>query len=258
MFHASSRGNITLWPRLEIGKSSEKPWRRPRMAACAREIIAVILAHPSAFAKSFHDALDSVCHSGMIPRMKHEESHRPEPFKVERLSTFTDGVFSIVMTLLVLEVQVPILSGVNDLPHALFAMWPVFLSYIASFINLGIYWVGQYNQFHYIRMTDRVAIWQQLLFLLFVSFVPFSTAFLGHYPEAQLSYLVYGANVTLIGLISYRQWCYATLHHRLVRHDIPKTLVTYVKYRILFAPVVCCFAMALSTFSIPLSLVLYL
>jgi uncharacterized membrane protein len=190
--------------------------------------------------------------------MAEHESHKVEPFGIERLSTFTDGVFAIVMTLLILEVQVPILTHTGDLSHALIAMWPVFLSYVASFINLGIYWVGQYNQFHYIRMTDRVAIWQQLLFLLFVSFVPFSTAFLGHYPAEQISYLVYGANVTLIGLISYRQWCYATLHHRLVRHSIPKNLVRYVKYRILFAPVVCCFAMAASAFSIPLSLVLYL
>ena len=175
----------------------------------------------------------------------------------DRLEALTDGVFSIAMTLLVLELRVPLPSEAAQIGPVLFAMWPIFLGYLASFVNLGIYWVGQNNQFHYIRYTDRLFLWMHLCFLFFVTLIPFSTAILGRYPNEQLSYIVYGLNLVFIGSVTYSEWCYATHYHRLVLHTTKDEVVAYVKRRIILAPIVCLIAMLLSYINIVLSLLLF-
>lgn len=162
------------------------------------------------------------------------------------------------MTILVLELHIPLPGEASELGPILRDMWPVFLSYVASFINLGIYWVGQNNQFHYVRYTDRILLWLHLFFLLFVTILPFSTALLGRYPSDQLSEIVYGTNLVLIGFLSYTEWWYATLHHRLVVHDIKQDVIDSVKRRILFAPLVSIVAILLSFLSVRFSVLLYI
>jgi uncharacterized membrane protein len=103
-----------------------------------------------------------------------------------------------------------------------------------------------------------VYLWMHLFFLLFVTLVPFSTAIMGRYPDEQLSYIVYGCNLLATGCISYFTWGYATQHHRLVRHDIQPEIVSIVKSRILFAPILSICAILLSFVTIRSSLFLYM
>lgn len=98
-----------------------------------------------------------------------------------RLETLADGVFAIVMTLLVFELRIPELPGAAaaDLWAAVVLLGPSLLSFIVSFLVLGVYWVGHHSQFQHIRRADQTLLWLNILFLMCVSLVPFSAGMLG-------------------------------------------------------------------------------
>jgi uncharacterized membrane protein len=113
-----------------------------------------------------------------------------------RIEALTDGVFAVAMTLLVLDIKVPELEpplATAELPLKLLALWPKFLSYLISFVILGIYWVGHHIQLSFIRRADRPLLWINILFLLWVALVPFSTALLSEYAKTRVAIAVCGA-----------------------------------------------------------------
>jgi uncharacterized membrane protein len=179
--------------------------------------------------------------------------------KPNRLEALQDGVFAIVMTLLVLELKIPEdLHGDGELWAYMRDLWPVFFSYVVTFVNLGVFWVGQHAQYHFIKYSDRAVLWINIAFLLLVSLLPFSTALLGRYGNDQVPCILYGLNVIAIGLASFWHWCYASHHHRLTSHDVSAGLTRGIKRRILVAPCVSVIAILASFLSPMLSLVLYL
>ncbi len=182
----------------------------------------------------------------------------PEPIKPNRIEALQDGVFAIVMTILVLEIKIPEVGTMHDLRVELMKQWPMFLAYFVTFINIGIYWVGQHLQYHYIKRTDRVLLWINICFLMFLSLLPFNTALMSHYGSWQLPYILYGLNLIAIGLLSYSNWCYATYYHRLTDHTVSLELIRGVKRRILVAPAFALLAVLASFFSIVPSLILYI
>jgi len=98
----------------------------------------------------------------------------------QRVDAISDGVFAVAMTLLVLDIKVPIAETIGteaELAGAFFALMPKFLVYFLSFMTVGIFWTGQSTQSKYIERSNRNLNWITLLFLLFVSLLPFSTAF---------------------------------------------------------------------------------
>jgi uncharacterized membrane protein len=105
------------------------------------------------------------------------------------------------------------------------------------------------------RRADRPLLWINILFLLWVALVPFSTALLGEYPKAWLAIGIYRAN--LIGLTLALHWWYATAESRHVDPDIHPGLVRGAMYRTLMAPIVYLIAIALSFFNVEVSLILY-
>jgi uncharacterized membrane protein len=175
-----------------------------------------------------------------------------------RIEALHDGVFAIVMTLLVLEMKIPEVETASALQQELLKLLPIFTAYIVTFVNLGIYWVGFHILFSYIERSDRVFAWINVLFLLLISLLPFSTGLLGQYPAWQIPDMLYGIHLIAIGLVMYAIWCYATQHHRLTAHTIDNALVHNVKTRILVAPVAAVVAIALSFWWITGSLVIYL
>ena len=139
-----------------------------------------------------------------------------------RIETLTDGIFAVVMTLLVLNISVPQISSHSadivgtELLKRLFDLWPKILGYAISFLILAIYWSGHHRQFYYIKHSDRVLVWINIMFLMSIALLPFSTSLLGEYREQQISILVYGGNSIIIAGLLYMQWRYATSHNRLV------------------------------------------
>src|ERR1043166_9432588 len=130
-----------------------------------------------------------------------------------RIEALSDGIFAIAMTLLVLEFHVPSLPAdapnVEVLP-AMLALWPKFLSYVVAFVSLGFFWVGHHVMYHIIRRADRVLLWLNIVFFMFVSFLPFSTSVLNAFPEAFIAPLFFGANLTTIGWVLFSHWTSAS------------------------------------------------
>ena len=164
------------------------------------------------------------------------------------------------MTLLVLDIRVPELQpplDISQLAVRLLALWRKFVSYTISFVILGVYWVGHHIQLSFIRRVDRPLLWINLLFLLWVALVPFSTALLSEYPTARIATTVYGLNLIAIGLtLALHSW-YATVETRHVDADIHPGLVREALLRTLTAPAVYVVAIAVSFFRPELSLILY-
>ena len=177
-----------------------------------------------------------------------------------RIEALTDGVFAVAMTLLVLDIKVPELQtplDISQLPVRLVALWPKFLSYAISFIILGVYWVGHHIQLSFIRRADRPLLWINLLFLLWVALVPFSTALLSEYPTSRTAIAVYGLNLIAIGLTLALHWWYATVEARHVDADIHPRLVRGALLRTLMAPALYVIAIAISFIRAELSLLIY-
>jgi len=93
-----------------------------------------------------------------------------------RIEAFSDGVFAIIITLLVLEIHVPQVQDKDisaALEHSLLAMTPKFLSYVLSFVIVCIWWVAHHHLFHVLKRSDRGLLWLNSLFLLWLAFIPF-------------------------------------------------------------------------------------
>jgi uncharacterized membrane protein len=166
-----------------------------------------------------------------------------------RIEALTDGIFAVAMTLLVLDIKVPEIDDFSQLPRELQTLWPKVLSYAISFVMLGIYWVGHHNQFHLIRGADRALLWINILFLMTISFVPFSTALLSAYPQQQIALTVYGGSLVAIGMILYGHWAYATHGHRLIDIHVDPRIVRSASKRILIGPAMFGGAIFVSIFS---------
>lgn len=163
------------------------------------------------------------------------------------------------MTILVLGLHVPQL---NVPESSLFAeivdLWPSILIYALSFVTLGLFWVGHHTQFHYVRNTDRVLLWINILFLLSIGFIPFSTSLLGDYPWPPTAVRFYGGNLIANGLLLYTTWWYVTSGHRLVEKTLDPHIVTTVKKRILVGPAVFSLGILVSFFDTRVSVILYM
>ena len=178
-----------------------------------------------------------------------------------RIETLTDGVFAIVMTILVLEIAVPQLShseAAIELPKQLLKLWPMILSYGTSFIILGFFWIAHDYQFHYIKRANRTFLWITIFYLMFIAFVPFSTSLIGEYGDQQISVIIYGINISIVGFWEFIRWQYATKDHRLVDSNLDPTFLTIMSKRFLLGPTIYLIAVAISFVSTQVSLVLFI
>jgi uncharacterized membrane protein len=132
--------------------------------------------------------------------------------KIERIEAISDGVCAIALTLLILDIKVPISESIHsekDLLHAVFALKPKFLSYFLSFMTIGIFWTGLSVVYSFVGRSDRHLNWLALFSLLFVSMLPFTTAFLSEHFHFRISVALYWLNLLFIGLALNLQWEYA-------------------------------------------------
>ncbi|ESX67684.1 MULTISPECIES: TMEM175 family protein [unclassified Mesorhizobium] len=113
-----------------------------------------------------------------------------------RVEAFTDGVVAIIITIMVLELKVP--HGEDF--SALAPLWPIFLSYVLSFINVGIYWNNLHNMFHTVQRVDGRVLWANLNLLFWLSLMPATTAFMGENHFAPVPVAVYGVDLALCAI----------------------------------------------------------
>lgn len=178
-----------------------------------------------------------------------------------RIANLSDGLFSIVFTLLVLELTVPTIAAdraAAELPLALYHTLPKLAGYVMSFVVIGIYWVGQHNMLIHIKRHDRVLMWLNLLFLLCVGFMPFPVGLVVEYGHEQISVVVYAAVLVATGLSLDLMWAYATHKHRLVDAQMDRDLITFVHRRVLLAPALYLMAIVVSFVSIDLAKLVFI
>ncbi len=156
---------------------------------------------------------------------------------LQRLAGLSDGLFAVAMTLLVLDLRVPVLASVHgerDLGQAMVALAPRLLMYLMSFATLGIFWIGQQTQLNHLHRGDRELAWIHLGFLFAVSLMPFSTTLIAEFLAYRTALLLYWGNILLLGALLYAGWKHAG-HAGLVRSDITADLACAVERRILIA-----------------------
>jgi uncharacterized membrane protein len=127
-----------------------------------------------------------------------------------RVLALTDGVFAIIITLLVLEVHVPELTKGQSLNQALAEVRPSLTAFVISFILAGMYWVGHRDLFALIRRTDRGLVWLNILYLLPLCLLPFAAGMLGHYDQEPVALRIYGLLLVAIAVMRVVIWLYAT------------------------------------------------
>ena len=130
---------------------------------------------------------------------------------IERIGALSDGLFAIAMTLIVLEIRVPVLADHTDagLWAALGQLAPRFVTYLLSFLTLGIFWNGQQTQLSYIDRGNRDLAWLELLFLAIIALFPFTTSVLAENIDLRLALGLYWLTIFLSGSALYAIWAYA-------------------------------------------------
>jgi len=127
------------------------------------------------------------------------------------MEAFSDGVFAIAITLLVLDLRVPEV-GDGSLAHALVRQWPADASYAVSFLTIGIIWINHHGLMRHIDRCDRVLLSLNIFLLMMVAVVPYPTALISHYarsPNATAAAVYYGAVMVTMALVFNAIWHYA-------------------------------------------------
>ncbi len=156
---------------------------------------------------------------------------------VERLAALSDGVFAVAMTLLVLDLRVPAAEAVHnhhDLWRSVVALSPRLLTYMMSFLTLGIFWVGQQTQLNHLARSDRSLTWIHLAFLFAITMMPFSTTLLAEFIAYRLAVVVYWLNILWLGVTLYASWVCA-LGTGLVKDDMPPEFPRAFQRRVIIA-----------------------
>lgn len=131
-----------------------------------------------------------------------------------RLEAFSDGVFAIVITLLILDIRFPDVPYIQII-EALSSVVPRILAYVLSFIIIGLYWVSHHNSVYVMKKTDRGFVWLNMLLLLCVSFIPFPTSLLGRYPFEAWPIIIYGITLITCNAVAYIMVVYVHYHPQL-------------------------------------------
>lgn len=181
------------------------------------------------------------------------------PISTSRVEAFSDGVLAIVLTLLVLELRVPHLEGkptAQALALAFVALLPKFASFIVSFVIVAIFGVNHHQLFHSIRYTTRTLLWLNMLFLLFISAVPFPTAVIGEYVENAFAVAFFGVVLLGAGLAFALMRWYAAFPGQLIAAE-PRILRRSV-WRSLLSPALYLVGVLIAFASPPMAIAVYI
>jgi uncharacterized membrane protein len=147
------------------------------------------------------------------------EQRRANP---ERVLTFTDGVFAIIITILVLELKVPDLGSGQSLSASLAEMRPTMVAFVISFLLVGMYWTLHRTMFAEVRYVNTKVVWLNLLFLLPTSMIPFAASVVGEYENSATALHLYGAVLILATLTRTALYWYLVRHPGLLWQPVSR------------------------------------
>jgi uncharacterized membrane protein len=182
-----------------------------------------------------------------------------------RLEAFSDGVFAVAITLLVLNIKIP---GIDLPPDKLLDdlhlwpmlrdEWPSLAAYATSFATIGIMWLNHHRLYVHIKRTNTGLILLNLLLLLFIVFVPVPTALLAEYivkPDQHLAAVVYSGTYVILACCFNLLWRYASYHNRLLGKNVDTRSVEAISRQYLFGPLCYLIALGLAIINTPASII---
>jgi uncharacterized membrane protein len=179
-----------------------------------------------------------------------------EDKETSRLEAFSDAVFAVAITLLILNIKVPGIDlppnqkpNDRDLWQALRDEWPLIVAYITSFATIGIMWLNHHRLFIHIKRINTILVLLNLLLLLFIVFIPVPTALLAeyvHHPNQHAAAIVYSGTFFLVACCFNLLWRYASYHNRLVGKDVDSHAIQALSRLYLLGPLVYLIAFALA------------
>jgi uncharacterized membrane protein len=180
-----------------------------------------------------------------------------------RIEAFSDGVFAIAITLLIIEIGVPHLEDEppgTTLPQALVGLWPSYLGYVISFLQIGVIWANHHNRFRFIERSDHGLLFLNILFLMCVAFIPFPTALLAEYlertaSERETAGVIYAGTLAVTAVFFTLLWLYAAAN-RLVDRNLDPSLVRAMTRRYLLGTVAYLLVFVLAYVNVAASLIL--
>jgi uncharacterized membrane protein len=156
-----------------------------------------------------------------------------------RIETLADGVLAIALTILVLELSMDshVLEAISN--GHLFEISAQFIGYIMGFLVIGIYWVIHHFMFHFIKESDGILVWLNILFLMFAALVPLATKVNNTYEYQSTNGLLFYFTTTVISvLLLLAMWIYSTRGYRLIDKDLDKKTISFVSKTILIGTVI--------------------
>ncbi|MFA6320288.1 MAG: TMEM175 family protein [Candidatus Omnitrophota bacterium] len=172
-----------------------------------------------------------------------------EKIPFHRLGALIDGVFAIVMTILVLDIKVPHDMAVFkslSLEHFLTGQFQDIVIYMVVFMVLAYLWIINHSESHFIKFTDYVHLWLTILCLMFVALLPFSSALVNKYPQDEIAELFLAGNVLIIGIFNYISWAYIIKRPALLESTLTEKQTATEKKKLLIMPLVAVMAMAVA------------
>jgi uncharacterized membrane protein len=178
---------------------------------------------------------------------------------LNRFEAFSDGVFAIAMTLLVIEIKVPNLSqatastAIDTLIHTA----PHILSYVTSFLVIGVLWLNHHALFHLLKRVDRIVLTINLVLLMCVAFIPFPTALIGEYGKLQPIVMFYGLTLSLTGIVYNVLWFYVVRQYLWSHPQVDRRFIYQASLWSIGYPIFYLIASLLSFSNTTLSTILY-
>lgn len=166
-------------------------------------------------------------------------------FQLERLILFSDAVFAIAITLLVIEIKVPEIHDPTDkeLAISLAHLIPKFIGFIVSFIFIGLYWTIHHRMFGFVTSYDKKLLFLNLLFLFFIALLPFSTGFYSEFAgpmvrkNLKIPLAFYALNFSAVGFINHLMWRHiSNPKNKLTEPPIEPVTLKLAKFRSLLVP----------------------
>ena len=153
---------------------------------------------------------------------------------LNRIAALTDGIFAIVMTLLVLTLDLPVkveLLNHTEIKGFLDSQWHVLYIYMLSFLILAKFWTAHHSQFSHLKATNPTHLWLNIIFLMFTALLPFTSDLAGELPCYWLSQFPFHLNMFLISITYLMSWLYASKDRRLLKDDVSEDLIKYISLK---------------------------
>ena len=182
-----------------------------------------------------------------------------------RVEAFSDGVFAVAITLLVLNIQPPSLSTPQLLVDSALSDYlrhqlPMLLAFVTSFATIGIMWINHHRLFIHIKRTDNTLLVLNLLLLLMIVFIPYPTALLAQqyavYPSGNLAAKVYCGTDVIMAVCFNLLWRYASFRNRLLSKDADPLAVRAISRQYAFGPILYLISFGLAWVNVPASIIL--